>query len=779
MDDLVGSFVNTLVVRADVSDDPTFRQLVERVRQRSLVAYEHQDLPFERVVEGVNPVRSRARHPLFQVGVELHVGELALTLTGLDTHVELLTTSVARFDLSVVVRERVAATGAPQGLSGTVEYAVDLFDADTAATLVERLVTVLTALAADPDIALSAVDVLTPDERDRLRAWQDTDRELPDKTVMAIFEERAALTPDATALVAGDTTLSFVALNAEVNRLAHHLIEIGVAADAPVAVALPRTAASVVAWLAVGKAGGVYTPIDPQYPAERIRQILTDAVPAALVTTEAVAAGLGDPASLPQLVTDIRQQDRPVHNPTDADRPRPLSLDNAAYIIYTSGSTGQPKGVTVLHRALTNLWTFHADVTFPPPAPPTGQRRIALSASLSFDTSWEGVLAMIAGHELHLLDELTRRDPARMVDYVVRHRISQVDVTPSFAQQLLAEGLLSGDSALETLMLGGEAVSEPLWSELHATPTVTAFNYYGPSEFCVEATGCALSDHGTATIGRPVYNTQVHVLDDRLNPVPPGVYGEIYLAGANLGRGYLGRPGMTAERFVANPFGGPGERMYRSGDVGRWTSDGYLLFAGRSDDQVKIRGFRIEPGEIEAMVAAHPSVADVVVLVREDTPGDTRLVAYVVPVRGHDVDDSELRARLAAQLPDFMVPAAFVQLAAVPLNRDGKLDRRALPVPDYGAHADGRAPVTEREKAVAGLFAEILKVDAVPLDANFFELGGHSLLATRLVNRIRSVLGAEVNLLRLFENPTVAGVVASVGEETSTAASRPKLVRRP
>ncbi|MFG1653252.1 amino acid adenylation domain-containing protein [Micromonospora sp. NPDC049275] len=778
MADMVGLFINTLVLRTDVSDDPTFRELMQRVRRTSLAAYEHQDLPFERLVEHVNPARSRARHPLFQVGLELHAGDLELPLHGLDTRVDLLNNDVARFDLSVVVREIAAPDGTPGGLRGTLEYAVDLFDVETAAGLAERLVTIGGALVAEPDVALSAVDILTPAERELLRTWQDTARELPDRTVTTIFEDRAARTPDVTALVAGDTVLSFADLNAWVNRLAHRLIAVGVGADVPVAVALPRTAEAVVAWFAVGKAGGVYTPIDPQYPTERIRAILADATPAALVTTEEIVAGLGTDTPLPTLVTEHLCADEPERNPTDADRTRPLGMDNAAYVIYTSGSTGQPKGVTVLHRALTNLLSFHSDVTFPPPATPAHRLRVALSASLSFDTSWEGVLAMIAGHELHLLDELTRRDPARMVDYVLTHRIGQLDVTPSFGQQLLTEGVLAGDSAPKTLMLGGEAVGEALWHELRAMPRTTVYNYYGPSEFCVEASGCALSEHDTTSIGRPVYNTQVYVLDEHLNQVPPGVLGEIYLAGANLGRGYLGRAAMTAERFVANPFGAPGERMYRSGDLGRWRRNGFLQFAGRADEQVKLRGFRIELGEIQALLGAHPAVSEAAVIVREDAPGDKRLVAYVVPVKGRSVDDADLRAGLAATLPDFMIPAAFVTLDALPLNRNAKLERRALPAPNYGAHASGRAPVTQREKDVAALFAEILKVDAVSLDANFFELGGHSLLATRLVNRIRSVLGAEVNLLKLFENPTVAGVVASLEGEASAVAARPQLVRR-
>ncbi|WP_419995150.1 non-ribosomal peptide synthetase [Streptomyces boninensis] len=779
LDELVGMFVNTSVLRTDTSGDPGFRELVGRVRESSLDAYSRQDLPFDRIVEDLNPVRHRARHPLFQIGLELHSGGRELRLGGLDTSVEFMTMPVAKFDLSVVLRDRTAADGTPLGIDGTLEYATDLFDAGTATALTERLVRFLTAAVADPDAPIGAAAILTPDERERIDGWNATAHELPEGTIGDIFAARAANTPDATALVAGDTTLTFRELNAWANRLAHHLISMGVAADSVVAVAMPRTAEAIVAWLAAIKAGGVYTPIDPQYPADRIRRVLADARPAVLVTTEDIAASIGAAGQLPPLVTDHRQAGRPEHDPAAADHLVPLRPDHAAYIIYTSGSTGLPKGVTVLHRALVNLWTYHTGITFPPPSGPGDRLKVALSASLAFDTSWEGVLAMVAGHELHLLDELTRRDPRLLVEYVAEHRIGQLDVTPSFAAQLLTEGLLDGDHAPRTLMLGGEAVGEALWEELRAARGTDVYNYYGPSEFCVEGSGCALADHPVAGIGRPVHNTAVHILDEHLNPVPPGVLGEIYLAGANLGRGYLGQAAQTAARFVANPFGAPGERMYRTGDLGRWTADGYLIFAGRSDDQVKLRGIRIELGEIRTAITAHDDIADAAVIVREDTPGDRRLVAYLVPAKGAEPEVALLRSELGIRLPEHMIPSAFVVLDALPLTRNAKLDTRALPVPDYGSGSTGRAPRTEREIQVAELFAEILKIDSVSLDDNFFELGGHSLLATRLVNRIRTVLGVEVNLMKLFGSPTVAGVVESLGDATAPAApARPQLVRR-
>ncbi|MFD9721154.1 amino acid adenylation domain-containing protein [Streptomyces sp. NPDC059076] len=778
LDDLVGFFINTLVLRTDVSGDPTFHELVRRTWDSSIAAHTHQDLPFERLVEAINPPRSRSRHPLFQVGLELHNGDLTLGLDGLVTDVALLKTGVAKFDLSVTMRQRTSPDGTALGITGAIEYATDLFDRATVAALAERLVRFLGRLVAQPDRGVATFDILTDAEHQQLRRWNETSVELAEQTVADSFEARAALTPDTIALVSGDTRHSYADLNAWANRLAHHLISVGVGPDTLVAVALPRTAEAVVAWLAAIKAGGVYTPIDSYNPIERTRSVLDAARPAVLVTTEVIATALGPVPTAPVLVTDHLQQDRPDHDPTDADRVTSLRLDHAAYVIFTSGSTGRPKGVTVLHRALTNLLAYHRGITYPSPTGSGDRLRVALTASLAFDTSWEGVLAMICGHELHLLDEHDRRDPARLVDYVVTHGIGQLDVTPSYAQQLLTEGVLAAEQAPRTLMLGGEEVGEALWQELRAAPNTTVYNYYGPSEFCVEATGCALAESSSPNIGRPVHNARVHVLDENLMPVPPGVLGEMYLAGANIGRGYVGQPGLTAERFVANPYGIPGERMYRSGDLARWTSEGALAFAGRSDEQVKVRGFRIEPGEIQSVLRTDSDVAETVVVVREDTPGDKRIVAYIVPAPGATPDTSALREATAAVLPDYMVPAAIVVLDALPLTRNGKLDRRALPAPDYGSRARGRTPVSERERQIADLFTEFLKVDDVFLDDNFFELGGHSLLATRLVNRIRTSLGLEVNLMKLFETPTVAGVVASLGYESASTSHRPPLLRR-
>jgi nonribosomal peptide synthetase DhbF len=782
LDDLVGFFVNTLVLRTDVSGDPSFRNLIGRVRDGNLAAYANQDLPFDRLVGELNPPRARARHPLFQVFLQMHGPPPPAPLPGLVTEVVTLKTDVAHFDLDFSLRERRGPDGFPAGFHGTLQYARDLFDADTAAGLAKRFVSLLAAMTAAPDAAPSAIPTVTADEARLLREWGRGAGDAPvpasGLTVTETFERRVRAMPAEVALVADQESYDYAWLNKRANRLAHQLICCGVKADDRVAVVLPRAADAVITWLAVLKSGGVYLPVDPHHPRERILTVLADAAPTVLVTTEQLVAQLEAEGELPALITSFDEA-YPEHDPTDADRPVPLSLDHAAYVIYTSGSTGRPKGVTVLHRALVNELAFHSRVTYPEADLPGDRRCVALSASLSFDTSWEGVWSMMAGHELHLLDEPTRRDPAQMVAYIRRHDIQQIDVTPSFAQQLLTEGLLAPGTPVTTIMLGGEAVTDALWASLREVPgPVKVYNYYGPSEFCVEASGCELTEHPASSIGRPLPNCRVYLLDEQLNLVPPGVVGEIYLAGTQQGRGYLNRAAMTSERFTADPFGEPGTRMYRSGDLGRWTRGGLITYEGRSDEQVKLRGFRIEPGEIRAALLTRPSVAEAAVMIRDDRPDDKRLVAYIVPAGSDGVDIALLRDELAGQLPDYMIPAAFVVLSALPLTRNAKIDYHALPAPDYGAFSSGRAPRTPLEKAVARLFAEILEVDEVSLDDGFFALGGHSLLATQLVNRIRSGFGREFDLLRLFDRPTVADVVGALEEVPPPAKPRPKLVRK-
>ncbi|MEV7094869.1 non-ribosomal peptide synthase/polyketide synthase [Amycolatopsis sp. NPDC051045] len=715
--DLVGLFVNTVVLRSSVDGRQGFGELLGAVRRTVLDAFAHQEVPFERIVDELSPDRDPSRTPLFEVLVTLqNAGNRLPALAGLTAGELTWAMTTAGFDLSVEFEEH------PDGLRGLLNYNTDLFDAATMRRFAEHLTVLLTAVAAEPDRPVDALPLLPAAEHDLVvEAWNATDRPVPGTTVVELFDAQAARTPHATALVCGDTALTFAELNAGANRIARVLVARGAGPERLVAVALPRSTDLVVTILAVLKAGAVHLPLDPELPSRRREALLADARPV-LVLTEPVAAG----------------DDVPDTDLTDADRLAPLTPDHAAYAIYTSGSTGTPKGVLVGHRALANLAADHAaEFTA---AAGRDRLRVALTAAFSFDASWETVLLMLtAGHELHVIDGDTRLDPAVLAGYVAEHRIDLVNSTPSFVRHLLDTGLLdAGPHRPPVLLLGGEAVGEVLWRALSDLDGVTAFNLYGPTECTVDATLCRIGETDREVIGRPAGNVRAYVLDDRLRPAPIGVPGELHLAGVQLARGYLNRPGLTADRFRANPFGPAGSRMYATGDRVRWTAGGYLEYLGRVDDQVKIRGFRIEPGEVEAALRALPEVADVVVVARRDD-GHARLVAYVVPAEGAPADPARLRTALKATLPDHLVPSVFVPLERLPLATSGKVDRRALPAPAvHPAPAEGRtAPRTDTERLLADIWADVLGVAEPGVDDNFFALGGDSILSIQVVSRAR------------------------------------------
>ncbi|MFI1105073.1 amino acid adenylation domain-containing protein [Streptomyces melanogenes] len=770
LDDLVGFFVNTLVLRTDVSGDPSFAELLERVREADLEAYERQDVPFERVVEALNPERSLARHPLFQVMMTLESGEgLAFALPGVACTEQPVGWDVAKFDLTVDFHERRAADGTPAGITGALEYATDLFDRESATSIAAALSRVLEQLAADPARPAALADPLSAEQRHQvLSGWNDTAAPVPDQMLPQLFEAQAERTPDATALVFGDTALSFAELNSRANSLAHRLVAHGVGPEDLVALALPRSAESVIALLAVLKAGAAFVPVDTDYPAERIAKLL--ATSTTVVTDRATAP------HLPATAADHVLVDAPGHFPS-RDLGRAIHPHHAAYVIHTSGSTGEPKGVVIDHAGLRNLYAFHrAGVIARAEERGDGSPlRMALTAALSFDTSWEGLLWMVAGHELHLVDDDTRRDAAALVRHIAATGIDALDVTPTYAEQLVEEGLLDGPGHRpRVLLLGGEAAGRALWSRVRAAEGLLCHNLYGPTECSVDTLWWDAADSQEPLVGLPLANTRAYVLDERLRPVGPGVAGELYLAGSGLARGYLSRPALTAGRFVACPFE-PGARMYRTGDLVRWTAGGALDYLGRADDQVKIRGFRIEPGEVEAALRRCPQVAQAAVIARDGGVGGKRLVAYVIAAAGHSVQAGTLRKQLAEHLPDHMIPSAFVAVESFPMNRNGKLDRPALPAPDFSAESASRAPRGPREEILAALFAQVLGVPSIGAEDSFFDLGGHSLLATRLLSRVRSALGAELGIRDLFQHPTVAGLATRLGSADGPAQARPAL----
>ncbi|WP_256105560.1 non-ribosomal peptide synthetase [Streptomyces sp. ODS05-4] len=673
-----------------------------------------------------------------------------------------------------------------------LEYRPDLVDDGQAAATLERYRALVERLLADLTAPVGALDLLLPGERAALSdAWAASEAPVPDETVADLLAAQAARTPGAVALVFGDTALTYAELDARINRLARLLLAAGAGPERTVALALPRSIETVTALFAVLRTGAAYLPLDLDHPADRLRMMIADSGPLCLLTTTAVAPALRGPSGA--LAPEIALDDPDVADElaflpggeiTDAERPAfapgvPGRLEHPAYVIYTSGSTGKPKGVVTPYRGLTNMQLNHQTEVFDPAIASAGGRRlrIAHTVSFAFDMSWEELLWLVEGHEVHVCDEELRRDAEALVAYCDAHRIDVVNVTPTYAQLLIEEGLLDQDESTgrhrpALVLLGGEAVSDTVWSRLAGTEDTYGYNLYGPTEYTINTLGGSTADSATPTVGRPIRATRGYVLDTMLRPVPPGCPGELYIAGAGLARGYHDRPALTAERFVADPFGAPGGRMYRTGDLVRQRPDGLIDFLGRTDDQVKIRGYRVEPAEVATALAAHPSVAHAAVVVGEHAAGK-KLVGYVVPeaaaVRGEELLD-DLRGHLRAALPDYMVPAALVAVDTLPLTVNGKLDVRALPAPDFTGGSAGRAPATPQEETLAALFAEILGLpaDSVGAGSHFFDLGGHSLLATRLIARARTALHAELAIRDLFEAPTVAELA-----QRATAGARP------
>jgi amino acid adenylation domain-containing protein/non-ribosomal peptide synthase protein (TIGR01720 family) len=777
LDDLIGFFVNTLVLRTDTTGDPTFQQLLTRVRDTDLAAYAHQDLPFERLVDVLNPERSTARHPLFQVMLALQNNPSpVLGLPGVEAAHQPLDIATSKVDLAVDLTELFTEDGGPAGIAAFLQYSTDLFEEETARSLVTRLTRVLEAVVADPARPLSRIDILDAGERDLvLHHWNDTAHAVPDTTLPALFEAQVARTPDNTAVVYGDSAVSYAELNARANRLARLLVERGAGPEQTVALALPRSAELITALVAVAKTGAAYLPVDPAYPADRIAQMVTDASPALLLTTS--RTGLGEPAGAlllddPQTLAAIgRQADGDL---ADDARTAPIEARHPAYVIYTSGSTGTPKGVVVTQRGVTNQLLWLLDTTGL-----TESDVMLARTSVSFDAAGAELwLSLLSGAKMALASEDTGRDPEQLMEHIVRHRVTAAQFVPSL---LAAMPLDERGRGIRVLLSGGEALPAALAAEVAAAWDASVVNVYGPTETSIQSvagrvtTGPATggTDGRSAPIGRPVWNTRAYVLDERLRPVAPGVAGELYVSGHQLGRGYLGRPALTGERFLADPFGPAGTRMYRTGDLVRWLADGELQYLGRTDDQVKIRGFRIELGEIEAVLAAQPEVDRAAATVREDEPGRRQLVGYVVPATaGAEVDTAVLRKALADVLPEYMVPAALVSLAELPLTSNGKLDRKALPAPEFTAQAAIRAPRTPQEEILCGLFAELLKLPQVGIDANFFDLGGDSIVSIQLVSRARKA-GLSIAPRMVFQHKTVEAIAAAagaVGGEVSKAA---------
>ncbi len=758
---LIGFFANTIVLRADLTGDPTFRELLGRVRESVLGAQAHQDLPFERLVEELRPERSLGHTPLFQAMLVLENDAQggAPELPGLSLSRLPVASGVTRTDLALIA----AVAGGRIFL--TAEYATDLFDPPTVRRLLSRLESLAAAVAAHPDRRLAALELLPAGERHQLLAeWNGpAPRPAGEPLLHRWFEARVARGPERTALAWGDERVSYGELSRRANRLARRLRARGVGPDAIVGIAMDRSAGLIAAILAVLKAGGAYLPLDPDAPAERTALMLKDADAALVLADERTAAGLA------ALGAPVLRVDEPGEGEDDGDLVGGAGADHLAYVIFTSGSTGRPKGVMVSHRAAcgTLAWRLETFALTP-------EDRILQNIAVTFDPSiWQIFGALLSGAELLPVPPGEEKDFAGLARTAAREGVTITDLAPPMLEAFLEQEGVAECRRLRLLFAGGQALPAELAERFRRQlPEAALQNIYGPTEASIDAatwTCAPLPAGGTVPIGRPAAGKRLYVLDEELYPAPLGVPGELYIGGPGLARGYLGQPALTAERFLPDPWtaGDPGARLYRTGDLVRHRPDGLLEFLGRTDRQVKVRGFRVELGEVEAALARCAGVRESAVVVREDLPGQPRIVGYAAPAPAAALDPGALRARLREALPSYMVPAALVVLPALPRTASGKVDPQALPVPEETSEAPREAPSAppgnELERAIAGIWRELLGVAEVGAEDNFFDRGGHSLLLVRVHARLQKLLGREIPIVELFRHPTVAALARHLG----------------
>ncbi|WP_445251739.1 MULTISPECIES: non-ribosomal peptide synthetase [unclassified Microcoleus] len=766
---LIGFFVNSLVLRTDLSGNPTFRELLHRVKNVAMAAYAHQDLPFEKLVEEMHPDRELSRNPLFQVSFSLqNTPVAALELPGIAGEAIDFDAGTAKLDLECHLWENAGS------IQGQFVYSTDLFDSGTIARMAGHFQTLLEAIVANPKQHLSDLALLTaPEYQQLLIDWNDTQRDYPQNQCFhQLFEERVALAPDAVAAVFENQQLTYRQLNSRANQLARYLQQLGAAPEVLVGLCVERSLEAIVGLLGIIKAGAAYLPLDPTYPQERLNFMLEDAQVSILVTQQHLAKNLTQPenygvfsvVSLDSYREIIARQSP--ENPTTNILP-----ENLAYVIYTSGSTGKPKGVLIEHRGLYNLALAQIEAFNL-----NSNHRILQFASLSFDASiFEIVMALGTGATLYCAKKESLLPGQTLIQFLQDNAITHATLPPSLLAVLPNAEL----PALQTIICAGESCSPDIvkrWASRRRF-----FNAYGPTEATVWSSCAEIGDslrdsfasRKKPPIGRPIANTQLYILDKNLQPVPVGIAGELYIGGSGLARGYLNRPELTAQRFIANPFSQKaGEQIYKTGDLARYFPDGNIEFLGRTDEQVKIRGYRIELGEIEALLVQHPAVKETAAVAVDDLSGNKRLVAYVVPNQNQTLNPGEIRNFLKQQLPNYMIPNAFVAMDFLPLTPNGKIDRLRLPAP--GTLASNPidksciAPRTPTESTLAQIWATILNAECVGIRDNFFDLGGDSLLAIRLINEINQQFERELPLSALFLNPTIEGLADSLSSETNS-----------
>ena len=775
VEELIGYFLNLVVLRSDLSGDPTFRELLERIRRVCIDAFAHQDLLFEKLVEELRPTRYVTTNPLVQATFAWqNTPQQSLNLIGIAARDLDIGAGVARpFDLHLYVIEEKTS------LRGYVSYNKSLFETDTIKRLINHLQNLLKAIAGDKDGRISALPILTEQEKHQLLVgWNDTEAEYPrDKCVHELFENQAEKTPDAVAVIFENQQLTYRELNQRANHLAHYLKRRGVGPEVLLGICVERSLEMVVGILGIFKAGGAYLPIDPETPSERLKFMLDDAHPLLILTQErfySLFAGCADQSICFADARDAlcsESEDNPENQADD---------HSLAYLIYTSGSTGVPKGVLSEHGGLRNRLQWMQETYRLTPAD-----RVLQKTPYTFDISlWEFLWPLTTGARLVLARPGGHRDSSYLTDLINSEHITTLHCVPSMLSVLLQEAEFENCSTLKQVFCSGEPLSYDLQERFFERTTAALHNLYGPTEASIDVVAweCKRGDQRrTVPIGRPIANTQIYILDAQRNPVPVGVVGEIYIGGVGVARGYLNRAELTAEKFIDHSFNGePARRLYRTGDLARYLPDGNIEFLGRIDNQVKVRGYRIELGEIEAVLGQHPMVQSSVVAMREDAPGDKRLVGYIVGRKGDSFDAAELRKYLKRKLPEYMLPSALVLLDELPLTPNGKVDRHALPAPDQirpELESVYQAPRTPIEESIAAIWGEVLKLDQAGIHDNFFDLGGHSLLATQIVSRIRGRLSIELPLRSIFESPTVAELAAAIDEIQTKSSDTAGLAR--
>jgi amino acid adenylation domain-containing protein len=775
---LIGCFVNTLALRADFSDNPGFLELLQQVREVCLTAYAHQELPFEKLVEELQPERNLGRNPLFEAMFHLrNAPKSALDLPGAEVEPMEFHIGIVKFDLTLSMVDE------GENLTGIWEYSTELFDAATIDRLSAHFQRLLESILANPGRKVSALPLLTDAERRQSSIeWNDTKRKYPhNRCVHELFEAQVERTPDATAVVFEDGRLTYRELNQNANQLAHDLQNLGVGPEAPVGLCAERSAEMLVGLLAIFKAGGAYVPLDPAYPKERLAFMLEDARVSVLLAQRQTLD------RLPEHNAQVAYLDKVSEKSAQENGSNPVAKateQNAAYVIYTSGTTGDPKGVMIEHRSLVNYLCW-----FNESSPAKKSPGFPAITKPTFDAALKQWLApLLSGGEVWIPSDEAVSQPGALLKTLAARAATGLNCVPSLWKAQLdaldSDREFPPPKSLSFLLLGGEPVNKQLVDRTFAAfPAVEIWNLYGPTEATANAAAGRIFPDGAVTIGRPVANTQIYLLDSHLEPVPVGMPGELHIGGAGLARGYLNSPDLTAEKFIPNPFGGaPGARLYKTGDMARYLPDGTIEFLGRIDNQVKIRGFRVELGEIEAALSRHTGVREAVALAREDTPGEKRLVAYIVSTGSPVPGTSDLREFLKAKLPDYMVPSSFVFLESLPLTPNGKVNRRALPAPDASRPELENlfvAPRSSIEETLIKIYSQVLGLDRVGVHDNFFDLGGHSLLATQVVSRVRESYRVELSLWSFFEAPTVAELAAVIQKliDGGAGSPAPKIAR--